>query len=141
MSGHDYRGGLGFGGAVGLGAAAVLIITVVAIGRALARQLTSAMSVVIVFAEVALCTVLGAAAIGVLGLLIYRGQLARLHLAERRAQLEQHGPSWRAEVLEHAEAAEFPRPGPPAIQGERPGSLPGRHLTAVHEPGDGEGAS
>jgi len=141
MNGRGSHGGLGFGGAVGLGAAAVLIITVIAIGRTLARRLEGAASIVIVFATVTACVLLAGVAIGALGLLIYRGQLARLHLAERRAQLEQHGPSWRAEVLEHAEAAEFPKPGPPAIQGEQPGSLPGRHLTAVHEPGDGEGAS
>jgi hypothetical protein len=102
VSGRTGRGGLGFGGAVGLGAATVLIITVVAIGHALARQLTSAMSVVIVFAEVALCTLLSAAALGVLGVLIYRGQLARLHIAERRAEVAERGrgASWRAEVLE-----------------------------------------
>jgi hypothetical protein len=104
VSGRTGRGGLGFGGTVGLGAATVLIITVIAIGRALARQLEGAASVVIVFATVTICVVLAAAAIAALGVLIYRGQLARLHVAERRAEVAERGraASWRAEVLESA---------------------------------------
>ena len=100
MNGRGSHGGLGFGGAVGLGAAAVLIITVIAIGRTLARRLEGAASIVIVFATVTACVLLAGVAIAVLGLLIYRGQLARLHVAERRAQLEREAPAWRAEVLE-----------------------------------------
>ena len=100
MSGRDYRGGLHFGGAVGLGAAAVLIITVIAIGRTLARRLEGAASIVIVFATITACVLLAGVAIAALGFLIYRGQLARLHVAERRAEIAERGASWRAEVIE-----------------------------------------
>lgn len=115
------RRGLGFGGAVGLGVAVSLLIAVIAIGRAVARQLTEAVSVVIVFAEIALCAVLACIALGVLGLLAYRGQLARLHLAERRISLEQlaRGQAVRAEVIEGG-AAPVQAPTRPAIQGEQP---------------------
>jgi hypothetical protein len=118
------RGGLGFGGAVGLGVALSLLIAVIAIGRAVARQLTEAVSVVIVFAEIAVCAILAAVALGVLGLLAYRGQLARLHLAERRITLEQlaNGQAVRAEVLEGG-AVSVQAPTRPAIQGEQPGTV------------------
>ena len=128
MSGNRHRGGLGFGGAVGLGAAVALLITVIAIGRTLAGQLEGAMRVVIVFAEVAVCTLLGGVVLAVLGLFAYRGQLARLHLAERRISLEQlaSGQTVRAEVLEGAA---------PALEGrERPALESGpRHLWAVRD--------
>jgi hypothetical protein len=98
---------------------------VIAIGRAVVRQLTEAVSVVIVFAEIAVCALLAAVALGVLGLLAYRGQLARLHLAERRISLEQlaRGQAVRAEVLE-GDGASLPSPARAAIQGEQPRSLP-----------------
>lgn len=123
MSRHSGRG-LGFGGAVGLGVAVSLLIAVIAIGRAVARQLAEAVSVVIVFAEIAVCAILAAVALGVLGLLAYRGQLARLHVAERRVQVEQlaRGQAIRAEVLEGG-AVPVPAPSRPAIQGEQPGTV------------------
>ena len=115
MNGRGHRrGGLGFGGAVGLGIAATLLIAVIAVGRAVFRQLTGAVSVVIVFAEITLCLLLAAGAVAVVGLLLYRGQLAKLHLDERRADVAQleRGPSWRAEVLDG-------RPVPEAIEAPR----------------------
>jgi hypothetical protein len=106
VSGRGHNS-LGFGGTFGRGlgggVAIVLIITVIAIGRALARQLTGAMSVVITFAEVAVCTILGSITLAALGLLAYRAQLARYHLAERRLGLEQQARevyAVRAEILE-----------------------------------------
>jgi hypothetical protein len=118
------RGGLGCGGAVGLGGGAALLVAVIAIGHAVWHQLTGAVSLVITFALVAVCVILGAVALGVLGLLAYRGQLARLHLAERRITLEQlaRGQAVRAEVLE-GDGASLPRPARAAIQGEQPGNL------------------
>jgi len=148
MSGREHRSGIGFGGAVGLGIAASILITVIAIGHALGRQLTAAMGVVIVFAEVALCTLLGAVVLGVLGLLAHRGQLARYDLAERRLSLERQARevyAVRAEVLEDehdAEALERGRPRLPipADLGKRPRTVLGRRLEAVPGPGDSEGA-
>jgi hypothetical protein len=144
MSGrHDAPG---FGGAtgrgVGGGIAVVLIITVVAIGRALSTQLEGAMRTVIVFAEVAVCTILGTVALGVLGLLAYRGQLARLHLAERRAEVArlERGPRWRAEVLEGGESEVLPQAARPVVLGKRPMTVTRRRLEAVPEPGDRDGA-
>ena len=104
MDARSRRGGLGCGGAVGLGGAAALLIGVIAIGHAIFGQIKGAASTVLVFAEVAVCVILASVALGMLGLLAYRGQLARLHLAERRAQLEQlarqAAPTVRAEMLE-----------------------------------------
>lgn len=115
---------LGFGGMVGLGVAVALIITVIAIGRDLGRQLTGAMAVVITFAEVAICTVLAVGAVFVVGLVLYRGQLARIHVAEKRIGLEQlvrGTETVRAEVLGAApEVAALPQAETPAIQGTRP---------------------
>jgi hypothetical protein len=143
MSGRGHHSGIGFGGAVGLGIAAALLITVIAIGHALGHQLTAAMGVVIVFAEVALCTLLAAAALAVVGLLAYRGQLARHDLAERRLGLEQLARkvyAVRAEVLEpgtaETPASQVPRP---AILGKRGLNLPARHLEAV--PSDDQGGA
>jgi len=92
------RAALGCGGAVGLGAAIALIITVIAIGRAVLGQVEGAVRVVIVFAEIAVCVLLGAAALGILGALVFGAQLARVHVAERRAALP--AIAVRAEVLE-----------------------------------------
>jgi hypothetical protein len=107
---------LGFGGMVGLGVAVALIITVIAIGRDLGGQLTGAMSVVITFVEVAVCTALGVGAVFVVGLVVYRGQLARLHLAERQVQIEAQrqalgGGQWTAhtEVIGCGTAGALPR--------------------------------
>ena len=95
-------GRLGFGGAVGLGAAVALLIAVIAVGRGVIRQLTGAVSLVITFAEVAVCVFLGGIVLAVLGLLVYGGQLGRLKLAERRIGLEvlARGQTVRAEVLD-----------------------------------------
>jgi hypothetical protein len=142
VSGHHGRGALGFGGAVGVGVGVALLIAVIATGRALGRQLTGAMSVVIVFAEVAACTILGVITVAVLGLLAYRGQLARLHLAERRAEVArlERGPSWRAEVLEGGESEVLPQAARPVVLGKRPMTVTRRRLEAVPEPGDQDGA-
>jgi hypothetical protein len=120
MSRHS-RGGLGFGAACGLGVALSLLIAVIAIGHAVWHQLTGAVSLTITFALVAVCVILGAVALAVLGALVYGGQHARLHLAERRAQLEQlaSGQTVRAEVLEGG-AVPVQAPTRAAIQGERP---------------------
>ena len=121
-----HRGGLGCGGAVGLGAAVALIIAVIAIGHALFRQLTGAVSLVITFAEVAVCVILGGIALGALGLLAYGGQLGRLKLAERRIGLEvlARGQAVHAEVL-RGDTASLPGAERPAIESERFGSWPG----------------
>jgi hypothetical protein len=163
MSGRGHRGGLGFGGAVGLGIAAALLISVTTIGHAIFGQLKGAALLVLVFAEVAVCVILGAVALAVLGLLAYRGQLARYHLAERRVQIEQLAARWeseavaegrqappgvmpgarwtvRTEALEDGGEALRPTLERPAILGRRPRTVLGRHLEAVPEPGDGEGA-
>jgi len=147
----------GFGYAVGLGVGLAVLITVIAALHTLAAQLEGAMHVVIVFAEVAVCTILGAVVLGVLGLVAYRGQLARLHLAERRLGLEAQArelyavraevvaPGAGAEALEggaEAEQLEGRHKSPtPAILGKRPMTATSRHLEAVPDPGDGEGAS
>lgn len=81
------RGPLGFGGAVGAGIAAVILIGALAIGHAVLGQLEGAARIVITFAEIALCVVLGAVVVGLLGGLAYGVQRARLDLAERREQL------------------------------------------------------
>jgi hypothetical protein len=89
VSRYERRGGLGFGGAVGLGVALALLIAVVTIGHAIFSQAAGAASTVLIFAEIAACVTLSAVVLAVLGLLAYRGQLARYHLAERRLGLEQ----------------------------------------------------
>jgi hypothetical protein len=152
MSGRGHRGGLGFGGAVGLGVAAALLIGVIAIGHAIFGQLKGAALVVLVFAEVAACVILGAVALGVLGLVAYRGQLARYHLAEQRLGLEQLARQLgtvRAEVISggegHTEALEGDgealshKSARPAILGKRPITATSRHLEAVPEPSDTDG--
>lgn len=145
MSGRGHHSGIGFGGAVGLGIAASTLITIIAIGHALGRQLTAAMSVVIVFAEVALCTLLGAVVLGALGLLAHRGQLARYDLAERRLTLEQHARevyAVRAEVLEaDTDTPPISQAARPSILGKRASNLPGSNVTRlpVGRPG-GDGA-
>jgi hypothetical protein len=193
--GHD---GLGFGGmfgrGLGGGVAIVMIIAVIALGHALGHQLTHDMSLVLTFAMVALCTLLGGVVLVVLGWLAYRAQLARLTIAERRAELEsgsrwaaraeveheavrggqltrgsrwavraggerhaetrrlERGPRWRAEVIEGGEAealegrheALSPKTEAavrPAIQGNRLGNLPRRHLEALPGPPDWYDAS
>jgi hypothetical protein len=125
MSGRQYHrhSDIGFGGAVGLGLAVALLVTVIAIGHALAAQLEGAMRAVIVFATVAVCTVLAAATLAVVGLLAYRVQLARHHLAERSLAVKQQARQLytvRAEVLkdDHAEALEGD--AAEALEGERP---------------------
>jgi hypothetical protein len=88
---------------VGLGVAVALLVIVIAIGHAIFGQLTEAARVVLIFLEVAACAVLTLVVLMLVGLVLYRGQLARLHLAERRAevaQLAERGASWRVEVLE-----------------------------------------
>ncbi len=147
MSGRGHHSGIGFGGAVGLGVALALVVGVIAIGHAIFRQLTGAAAVVVVFAEVAACVILGGVVLGVVGLLAYRGQLARLEVAERRLGLEQRTRevyAVRAEVLEpgtEAEALERGRPrfDTPAILGKRPRTVLGRHLEAV--PDDDQGGA
>jgi hypothetical protein len=145
MSAHGHRGGLGFGGAIGLGAAAALLVIVIAIGHAIFGQLTEAARVVLIFLEAATCTILGLVVLMLCGLLAYRGQLARYHLARERLALEAQARQLgtvRAEVLERGEAEALrPRPGTPAILGRRPPSVLGHHLEAVPDPGDGESAS
>jgi hypothetical protein len=121
-----HHGRLGFGGAVGLGVAVSLLIAVVVIGRALVHQLTAAVSLVIVFAEVAACVILAGVALAVLGVLVYGGQLGRLKLAERRIGLEvlARGQAVHAEVLNGDDGIALPGPDRPAIGGERPGIYP-----------------
>ena len=106
MRGYGRRGGLGFGGAVGLGVAVALLIAVIAVGRVLVGQLEGAMRVVIVFAEIAVCVVLGGVVLAMLGLLLYGGQLGRIKLAERRIGLEvlAREQVGRAEVLDGGQA-------------------------------------
>jgi len=118
---------LGFGGAVGLGVAVSLLIAVVAIGRELVRQLTAAVSLVIVFAEVAMCVILAGVALAVLGVLVYGGQLGRLKLAERRIGLDQLARGQQAIQAEVLTSDNAPLSGParPAIQSERSSSWPG----------------
>jgi hypothetical protein len=143
MSGRGHRSGIGFGGAVGLGVALALVVGVIAIGHAIFRQLTGAAAVVVVFAEVAACVILGGVVLGVVGLLAYRGQLARLEIAERRLGLEQHARevyAVRAEVLEgDTDTAPISQAKSPAILGKRSLNLPGRHLEAV--PDDDQGGA
>ena len=113
---------IGFGAAVGLGVAVALLITVIAVGRGVIRQLTGAASLVITFGEVALCVMLGGAAIAMLGLLAYGGQLGRIKLAERRIGLEVLGREQivRAEVLGDREASALgDREVPAAIEPPR----------------------
>jgi hypothetical protein len=149
---QHHRGGLGFGGAVGLGVALALLIGVIAIGHAIFGQITEAFRVVLIFLEVAACTVLTLVLLMLCGLLAYRGQLARYHLARERLALEAQARQLgtvRAEVIPSAAAAEAlegraealrPTLERPAILGRRPRAVIGRHLEAVPEPGDGEGA-
>ena len=117
-------GRLGFGGAVGLGVAVALLIAVIAVGRGVIRQLTGAASLVITFAEIAVCVMLGGVAIAMLGLLVYGGQLGRLKLAERRIGLEElaRGQIVRAEVLQGGDSvapAIDDREAPTAIEPPR----------------------
>jgi hypothetical protein len=107
MSNHrpTPRASLGFGGAVGIGAALALLVIVIAVGHAVLGQVEGAMRVVITFAEIAVCTVLGALALAALGVLAYGAQRARLDLAERRAELAPPPTAMRAEVL--ADGAEM----------------------------------
>lgn len=149
MSGPTRPGG--FGHTVGLGVGAAILITVIAGLRVLAAQLEGAMHAVILVGTIALCVTLGAAALAVLGLVAYRAQLARYHLAERRIALEQlaRQGAVHVEVLgdqAQAEALEAPGvlgpsyPAARAILGRQPGTVPGRRLEAVPDPGDSGGA-
>lgn len=143
MSGRGHRSGLGFGGAVGLGVAAVLVVGAVAVGHAVFHLLTDAAGVVIVFAAVAVCALVAAAAYAAVGLVVARVRLAQLEVAERLVRLEQlaeHGGRVVAEVLEHDAAAPISQVRRPAILGKRAFNLPGRHLEAVPG-GDRGGAS
>ncbi|MGH3218962.1 MAG: hypothetical protein ACRDPY_09690 [Streptosporangiaceae bacterium] len=122
MRGYERRGGLGFGAAVGLGVAAALLITVIAVGRALVGQLEGAMRIVIVFAEITVCVILGGVVLAALGLLVYGGQLGRLKLAERRIGLEVLAREQivRAEVLDGGQAPAIDdREAPTAIEPPR----------------------
>lgn len=137
-----------FGHMLGLGVAASVIITVIAIGRTLAGPLEGGMRTVIVFAAVAICTILGGAVLATFGLLVYRGQLARLHLAERRLEVEAQARqlgAMHAEVLEADEHEALEGGGPrleqfsrPAILGKQPRHVLSRRLEAVPDP-DGPG--
>ena len=140
-----------FGGAVGLGVAAALLVTVIAIGHAIFGQITEAARIMLIFLEVAVCVILAAVVLTVIGLLGYRGQLARLQLAERRLTLEAQArqlstvraevipPGAEAEALEGRAEALRPSLERPAILGRRPKTVLGRHLEAVPEPGDTDG--
>jgi hypothetical protein len=124
MSGRQHHPGLGFGGAVGLGVALALLIAVITIGHAIFSQAAGAASTVLIFAEIAACVTLSAVVLAVLGLLAYRGQLARYHLAERRLGLEQQARqvyAVRAQVIkdDHAEMLEGEAE---ALEGGRPAS-------------------
>jgi hypothetical protein len=125
VSGRQHRPGLGFGGAVGLGVALALVLTVIAIGRALSAQLEGAMRTVIVFATVTVCTALAAAALAVVGLLAYRVQLARHDIAERGLAVKQQARqiyTVRAEVLDSQAAEGLEGDAAAALEGGRPAS-------------------
>jgi hypothetical protein len=81
---------------------------------------------VITFAEIALCTLLGALALAVLIALVLGVQLARQHLAERRATSIAATPVMRAEVLEDGARAAVPQGTQRAIQGKSPVSAIGQ---------------
>jgi hypothetical protein len=137
------RGGLGFGGAVGLGIAAAILVTVIAALHVLAAQLEGAARIVLVFGEIALCVVLAAAAVAAAGFVLYRGQLARYHLAERRLGLEQLARqvgTVHAEVLEGDAAAPVSGSDRPAIEAKRPWTVPASHLRAAPDPVDKDAA-
>ena len=133
------RAPLGCGGAVGLGAAAALLITVIAIGHAVLGQAEGAARVVITFAEIAVCTLLGALALAAVAALAFGAQFARIRLAVMRSELAERSVM-RAEVIsgEGTTVRAVPQDTAPAIQGKRPVSaIPGR-LSVV--PWDREGA-
>jgi hypothetical protein len=127
------RAPLGFGGAVGLGAAVALLVIVIAVGHAVLGQVEGAVRVVIVFAEIALCTLLAALAVAVLVALVFGAQFARQHLADRRAASIAAPPTMRAEAIEDgAEVISLSRPRP-AIQGKQPWTVPPAELAAARE--------
>ena len=67
-----------FGGAVGLGVAAALLVTVIAIGHAIFGQITEAARIMLIFLEVAVCVIL--AAVVLTGVYVWRanGEFDRL---------------------------------------------------------------
>jgi hypothetical protein len=126
---RDRRGCLGFGGAVGLGVAAALLIAVIAIGHAVWRQLTGAVSLTITFGLVATCVIFGGVALAVLGLLVYGGQVGRLKLAERRIGLEALASGQQTVRAELPDSIDGPaaaldgRQAPAAIEPPRPADI------------------
>jgi hypothetical protein len=134
VNGRQHHRGLGFGGAVGLGLAAALLVTVLAIGRALSAQLEGAMRTVIVFATVTICTALAAAALAVVGLLAYRVQLARHDLAERGLAVKQQARQLytvRTEVLRSGAAEGLEGGTAEALESGTVGLSPGPESSAA----------
>jgi hypothetical protein len=124
--------GLGFGGAVGLGVAVALLIIVIAAGHALAGQLEGAARTVLVFAEIAVCVILGGVALAALAALVYGVLLAWLHLAERRVHLEQLGEGRQVEPggAGWAVRAEAIEGGAPELPGKVVPALPRADVSA-----------
>lgn len=131
MSAPAPRAPLGFGGAVGLGVAGAFLLGVAVIGHAVLGQLEGAARVVIVFAEIALCVILGAVVVGVVVGLVFGVQHARLHLAGRRAEITAR-PVMRAEVITDDDApAPISQGERRAIQGKQPEKFPSGNVVRL----------